>query len=119
MDSNSTYTAKQYYDIEVEKNSNSTTDSTKIGLMYVSDYGFAVSPDYWNIALSSYSNAELKSNNWLYINWGEWSISSAPSNRPFYIYGLGNLSNDYPFIDNGVRPVFYLNTLLVVSVDRD
>lgn len=40
---NNSYTAKQYYDVEVGSSSSSTTDPMKIGLMYVSDYGFAAS----------------------------------------------------------------------------
>ena len=41
------YTAQQYYNIEVGNSSSSTIDNMKIGLMYVSDYGFASTPDYW------------------------------------------------------------------------
>ena len=108
----STNTARQFYDREVGSSSRSTTDSMKIGLMYVSDYGFAVSPDYWTTALYSYSNSTLRSTNWLYLGSHEWTISprSSHGNGVFYLDSNGSLySND---ANNGfsARPVFYLNS---------
>ena len=108
----STNTARQFYDTEVGSSSSSTTDSMKIGLMYVSDYGFAVSPDYWTTALYSYSNSTLRSTNWLYLGSHEWTISprSSHGNGVFYLDSNGSLySND---ANNGfsARPVFYLNS---------
>ena len=38
----------------------------KIGLMYISDYGFAVSNNYWSETISNYDDVTLKSNNWMY-----------------------------------------------------
>ena len=70
---NTSYTAKQYYNVEVGSSSNSTTDSMKIGLMYVSDYGFAASNNYWTTALYNYSSAT--SLNWLYLGNEEWTIA--------------------------------------------
>ena len=107
-----TNTAKQYYDTEVGSSSSSTTDIMKIGLMYVSDYGFAVSPDYWTTALYSYSNSTLRSTNWLYLGSHEWTISpiSSYSTFVFLLNYDGTLNNDYASNGYSARPVFYLNS---------
>ena len=52
---------------------NATTYSAKIGLMYVSDYGFAADPSAWTTNLSSYSS--YKWVNWMYLGSTEWTIS--------------------------------------------
>ena len=104
-----TYTAKQYYDVEVGSSSSSTPDSMKIGLMYVNDYGFAASPDYWTTTLWEYNLAT--STNWLYLGSIEWTISpySSDSTFVFLLNTSGNL--DYENASGGfsARPVFYLN----------
>ena len=117
MSRNDSATAKQYYNTEVGSSSSSTTDSMKIGLMYVSDYGFAASPDYWTTHLSSYSSA--LSNNWMWIEMYEWTISrsSDSSGNVFIVGNIGHVYNigaaggnyvgDYGY---RVRPVFYLNS---------
>ena len=103
-------TAKQYYNTEVGSSSSSTTDSMKIGLMYVSDYGFAASPDYWTTALYNYQPA--KSSNWL-AGLTEWTISrwSDGTQDAFRVlsagYVGGNVGVNYTI---AVRPVFYLNS---------
>ena len=106
----SSYTAKQYYDVEVGSSSSSTTDSMKIGLMYVSDYGFAASNSYWTTALSSYNLAI--NYNWLYIDSTEWTISRRTDNSVsvFYVYSDGDL--DYSITHNwgNVLPSFYLTS---------
>ena len=105
-----TNTAKQYYDVEVGNSSSSTTDSMKIGLMYVSDYGFAASPEYWTTALDSYSSAT--SANWLYLGAYEWTITpySSNSNRVFNLRYNGVMSNNGARSGFSARPVFYLNS---------
>lgn len=65
MSSSTSYTAKQYYDIELGTNQTGYVENIKIGLMYVSDYGFAVSNSYWTESLHDYSDTTLRINNWL------------------------------------------------------
>ena len=105
------YTAKQYYNVEVGSSSSSTTDSMKIGLMYVSDYGFAASPDYWTTELYNYEPS--KSSNWMNINIIEWTISrtSGTSNLAHLVDWTGCVIYDDP-VDNSiaVRPSFYLTS---------
>ena len=97
------------YETEVGSNSSSTTDSMKIGLMYVSDYGFASSADYWTTALYKYNSAT--STNWLYIAESEWTISrsSSETNRVFLII-VGDVNHDRTPFGYGYRPSFYLTS---------
>ena len=110
------YTAKQYYNVEVGSSSSSTTDSMKIGLMYVSDYGFAASPDYWTTELFNYELS--KSSNWMNINIIEWTISrnSSTSNLAFLVDWTGCVIYDDP-VDNSiaVRPSFYLTSSITYA----
>ena len=104
------YTAKQYYNIELGSRSSSITDSMKIGLMYVSDYGYAADISYWTTALDDYDSA--KSANWLYHGSYEWTISriSTSDSNAFSVDSRG-----YVFVNGAaltlfdVRPTFYLN----------
>ena len=106
-----TYTSKQYYDVEVGNSSKSTTWSGKIGLMYVSDYGYGAGQEKWQTALSAYNYGD---NNWLYIGGYDWTISRVLENN-FGVYdissfGTGYLNNASVEIELGSRPVFYLNS---------
>ena len=68
--------AKTAYNYEVGANKDaSTTVTSKIGLMYVSDYGFAAAPSAWTTILYNYDDATIKNENWLYIGLNEWTIS--------------------------------------------
>ncbi len=92
---------------------NATTYSAKIGLMYVSDYGFAASPDAWTLTMSSYNNTTATNNNWMYMGLYEWTISRIAdnSNFAFFVYSDGFVYNYgvyYGF--NGVRASFNLES---------
>ena len=110
MSNSTTNTAKQYYNTEVGSSSSSTTDSMKIGLMYVSDFGFGASPDYWTTELYNYEPS--KSSNWL-AGLSEWTISRSSdlTGFAFRVYSSGYVSGD-GYVGNtfAVRPVFYLNS---------
>ena len=107
-----TNTAKQYYNTEVGSSSSSTTDSMKIGLMYVSDFGFAASNSYWTTKLYNYDNTTLRSNNWLYLGSSEWTISrnSDYSDYVFHVYSDGVVARNTVFFSIAVRPSFYLES---------
>ena len=104
------YTVKQYYDVEVGSSSSSTTDPMKIGLMYVSDYGFAASNSYWTTALYDYDSAI--GSNWLYFGSIEWTITprSSRSDLVFHVKVYGSLNNSSAHFGYAARPVFYLNS---------
>ena len=91
---------------------NATTYSAKIGLMYVSDYGFAASPDAWTLTMSSYNNTTATNNNWMYMGLYEWTISrfADDSNNAFYVIGGGYVNYKYVDFDRGVRASFSLES---------
>ena len=80
--------------------------TSKIGLMYASDYGYAASPSIWKRNLSSYGNT---SENWLYLYDG-WLLTpkSIDSKFVFVISSNGKLVSSSALSTNRVRPVFYL-----------
>ena len=91
---------------------NATTYSAKIGLMYVSDYGFAASPDAWTLTMSSYNNTTAKNNNWMYMGLYEWTISRRAdySNFAFSVNGVGSVLSDLVSSYDGVRASFSLES---------
>ena len=102
------------YNYEVGANSSSTTDNMKIGLMYVSDYGYASSPSYWTTDLSDYD--EATGSNWLDLGSVEWTISSEFSGAAFNVESSGRVYGGYR-VDNSyaVRPVFYLTSSITYN----
>ncbi len=108
--SNGTSTPRTAYNYEVGSSSSSTTDSMKIGLMYVSDYGYAASNNYWTTNLSSYSSAA--SSNWMRLGSYEWTISRRPdlSRSAFGVFSTGDVSATVVSDSLAVRPVFYLTS---------
>ena len=91
---------------------NATTYSAKIGLMYVSDYGFAASPDAWTLTMSSYNNTTATNNNWMYMGLYEWTISRSadPSGYAFYVNRGGYVSFSNVLDSFGVRASFNLES---------
>ena len=92
---------------------NATTYSAKIGLMYVSDYGFAASPDAWTLTMSSYNNTTATNNNWMYMGLYEWTISRRAdiSGRAFLVSYVGGVNSSYVFdYGRGVRASFSLES---------
>ncbi len=104
------YEAEHAYNYEVGANSSSTTYPAKIGLMYVSDYGFAASNTYWSTGLGQYF--KITSNNWLYLDSNELTISrnSSRSDNVFPVIGGGVSEGNVYSTTYAVRPCFYLNT---------
>ena len=91
---------------------NATTYSAKIGLMYVSDYGFAASPDAWTLTMSSYNNTTATNNNWMYMGLYEWTISRYAdySFRAFLVSYDGRVDYGDVNLYNGVRASFNLES---------
>ena len=93
---------------------NKTEYNAKIGLMYVSDYGFAAAPSAWTTQLSSYNGEAIKNVNWMYMGLVEWTISRRADflYNAFYVYSIGGVNNGDVGGGNalGVRPVFYLTS---------
>ena len=110
--------AKTAYNYEVGANKDATTTVTsKIGLMYVSDYYYAASKDYWTLpgfdsSKNDYRNAV--NDNWLYTGLYEWTLSrnSVGSGSAFGVYAAGCVSYvsvGYS-LGNVLRPSFSLSS---------
>ena len=102
-----------YYEVErPNAMSTSTTGETEynaqIGLMYVSDYGFAADPSAWTLTMYNYLNTTAKSTNWMYMGLDEWTITryAEYTDRAFSIKNYGAVLES----DNNavVRPSFSL-----------
>lgn len=119
--------AKIAYDYEIAENCQTcdntkvirTTYNAKIGLMYVSDYYYAATPNNWtlvgyNLSSSIKDYQAAINENWLYLGVHEWTISrnSSYNNVGFFIFYTGAVGDNYVY--NGdydaVRPVFFLKS---------
>ena len=97
-----------------------TEDNKKIGLMYVSDYGFAAAPSAWTTNLENYNGTAIKNVNWMYLGAKEWTISRYADNV-YHVFDVsfgGNVNGDSAQYVHAVRPVFYL-TSSVTYVEGD
>ena len=118
MANSRTNTAKQYYATELgNSDGNSITYRAKIGLMYVSDYGYAASPENWNTTLYNYANDTNRNNNWMYLGTDEWTISrnSSVASNVFGVSNSGFVSYSNVSNTNAVRPSFYLESSVGIS----
>ena len=112
-------TIKTAYDYEIGNNSSSTTYSAKICLMYVSDYGYAASPENWAITLNAYNNSTNTSNNWLFLGSTEWTITSWSGSGSRYVFNIDGTEsvsgNDFVAVRGFVRPSFYLKSNIAIT----
>ena len=97
---------------------NATEYSAKVGLMYVSDYGFAASPSAWTTTLNNYNgyddnNVAIKDTNWMFIGSYDWTISRLADGSG-YAFGVGDdgyVYDGYGVISAlGVRASFSLES---------
>ena len=106
------------YTNEIVNPSSNITYNAKIGLMYVSDYGYAASPENWLTNLYSYNNDTNRNNNWMYMGLNEWTISirSDVTHNAYYIPDIGRLDEGYTDERiSAIRPVFYLNSNVILT----
>ena len=103
------------YQNEIVAPAENTTYDAKIGLMYVSDYGFAASPSAWTTTLYNYGGNDakgtsIKTINWMYMGYYDWMISrrSDDSDYAFIVYNYGYVYDNNVNNSNGVRPSFNL-----------
>ena len=90
--------------------------TSKIGLVYASDYGFAASPSAWNTTLLDYSGNDANGTsittiNWMYMGFDECIMTpfSSDSSFVFSLYPDGQVSSDSAASSqSGSRPVLYL-----------
>ena len=115
---------KQTYLSEIIDSAQGENYNSKIGLMYLSDYGYAASPQNWGTNLAEYGNDVIKNDIWLFMGLREWTITINSSsdiqalaiseNGSFESYSV--CWNDFlPGLImsqswRAIRPTFYLNS---------
>ena len=105
-----------------------TTWTGKIGLMYLSDYGYATSggsttdrTTCLNIKLSIWNgHPECYNNAWVHYSSGlEWTLSpiatSSYASSAFLVYSFGLVLNNFVYNNFVVRPVVYLSSNVKIS----
>ena len=103
---------------------NATEYSAKIGLMYVSDYGFAADPSAWTTTLYNYdgsvNGSTIRSLNWMHMGYSEWTISrrSDSSVFAFFVSGDGRVNYINVTYNYVCRPSFNLESF-ITYVDGD
>ena len=119
--------AKTAYNYEVGANKDAnTTVTSKIGLMYVSDYYYGANPEYWTLpgydengTYDSSTNtwtgddySKAYSDNWMSTGLYEWTSSrvSDGSNSAFYVGVGGRVAWDFVDGNRVVRPSFNLTS---------
>ena len=88
----------------------------KIGLMYVSDFGYGANPDKWTTALyEDYYGTD----NWLYLGAYEWLLSRLTDFTDYAVYVAslngGSLYSDDVNFTYAVRPSFSLTSTVTIS----
>ena len=104
------------YQNEIVAPAENTTYDAKIGLMYVSDYGFAASPSAWTTTLYNYDGNDakgtsIKTINWMYMGYYDWMISRlSDDSRYAFLVRYDGYVYYYLIVLNyfGVRPSFNL-----------
>lgn len=110
--------ARTSYDAELGDYANVDTVEGHFGLMYVSEYAYATSPDYWEKNLySNYSAAAAT--NWMYMGIEEWTmtVNTEENADAFILLEDGHVNSEISYGGCGggiscaypIRPTFYLN----------
>ncbi len=121
--------AKTAYNYEVGANKDATTTVTsKIGLMYVSEYYYGATPDYWTLPGADQNGhpnedrtawigedySKVYNDNWMSTGLSEWTVSrfSDDSDSVFDVSSFGCVSVVVVDVSDGlvVRPSFSLSS---------
>ena len=111
-------TAPNAYQNEINKPATDKTVNAKVGLMYVSDYMYAVPQDKWT--LYGYNNASMDYRaaigvNWMYMGLIEWTLAPLTdgSNYAFGVNDDGSVVISHVTANAfGMRPVLYLKSTI-------
>ena len=112
-------TAPNAYQNEINSPATNKTVNAKVGLMYVSDYMYAVPQDKWTLyGYNSNSSRDYRAAigvNWMYMGLYEWTLAPLMGD---YEYAFGvhtdGRVNYHRFYSStlGVRPVLYLKSTI-------
>ena len=99
----------------INSTDNAIEYKAKMGLMYVSDYGFSASPSVWTLTMINYDNITATNNNWMYMGIDEWTISRNANYNgiAFLVHNGGGIRGNV--IDGGGGGVVY-NTNLAIRL---
>ena len=96
------------YNLEM---SGSTKEANQ-GLMYVSEYMYGASPQYWGTKANNYNEAKEK--NWLYKGI-EWTVSKEKgTNNSYAINGIGNVGKNSVSTSSESRISMYLKDKVIL-----
>ena len=110
----STYkTAANYYTQEIATHATSTS---KIGLMYASDWGYAIEGYTGVLGGGSGEPWNSSDKNWLFSNGCEWTMSAYSSSSPLDVDYSGYLIGDSASYGFAARPVLYLKSNVYVVI---
>ena len=104
--SGSNANADAQYTKEIASYANTTS---KIGLMYASDWGYAIE-GFSGVLESSGKPQNSSDKNWLFSSGYEWTISAYSSSYPLLVAFHGYLFGNTAYYGYAVRPVLYLKS---------
>ena len=90
-----------------------TSSTSKIGLMYASDWGYAIE-GFTGVLGESGSPYNYMNKNWLFSNGFEWTMSAYSSSNPLCVSFYGYLHDSYSYRGYAARPVLYLKSSVYV-----
>ncbi len=114
-DNISKQTPPNTYQNEINSPATNKTVNAKVGLMYVSDYGYAVEPSAWGTTLYRYDAIGITNKSWMYMGLVEWTLAprTDDSKRAFYVGSTGGVSYSvYVGYEYAARPVLYLKSTI-------
>ena len=94
-----------------------TTWTGKIGIMYPSDYAYAVDLSLCTKDGYSYDNSTCKSNDWLLYSSSQWTImpATSPASYAFAVFSAGRVNYNVVYYDSlAARPVLYLESNVTI-----
>lgn len=97
--------SSNFYAKEITKQ---TSENTSIGLMYASDFGYAISSYTGSLSYSS-ANSQMV-NNWLFGQSYEWTMTAYSSSSPVRVCIDGGLRGYSAYFGYAVRPVLYIKS---------
>ena len=104
-------TASNYYTQEIATH---TTSTSKIGLMYASDWGYAIE-GFTGVLGDDGSPQNSSDKNWLFSNGDEWTMSACDSTIPLAVRYYGIIHDpDTAGFSYSIRPVLYLKSNVYV-----
>ena len=104
-------TAANYYTQEI---ATQATSASKIGLMYASDWGYAIE-GFTGVLGYDGSPQNSSDKNWIFSNGYEWTMSAYSSSIPLSAHYFGYLSNYSASDGRSIRPVLYLKSNVYVT----